>query len=217
MKKMLKFLTGLPLLISIFMLPLLSDQVVLHYRLVGNYESFGSKYHLLFLPVIVLIIGTVLEAATARATKQPTEEVPVLRILILLVLNGMSVTAVYVAGTGVQDLYQLPAGKNHLLFVFVSSVFIFLGLLLPYLPVVTGGRNKEAWSLSRYTMVKESRKYESYAFSTLGIIGLILGGLPVSNQLRWLLLFTLLLTISGITVGCVLTIRRRLFRAHERS
>ncbi len=66
-------------------------------------------------------------------------------------------------------------------------------------------------------MLKESRRYGSYALIAVGISGLVLSALPVSNLAGWLLLSAVLVAANGAAAVCVLAIRRKLIRQQERS
>lgn len=215
MSKMMKLLTVLPLVISCCAVAFFPTQVLLQYRLPTSDGAFGSKYELFLLPLVTLLAGFVLDFADKKVRRQG--ESAVLTLVSLLFLNGLNATAVYAAGTGVEGVYQLAVGKNHLLFVMIAGLFVLLGSLLPSLPVIQVNRNQSTWSLTRYTMLKESRRYGSYALIAVGISGLVLSALPVSNLAGWLLLSGVLVAANGAAAVCVLAVRRKLIRQQERS
>lgn len=51
------FLISIPIIVTVFLLPVIGSKVPLHYDALGNINRWGSKYELLLYPIVIISFG----------------------------------------------------------------------------------------------------------------------------------------------------------------
>ncbi len=175
-----KLLTRLPLtvtLISFFFMP---DTVPVHFDVNNNVDRWGSKYELLILPIIVLVIGIVFLLVSKHVNKKEENGnnnfnvLTTVSIAILGLFNVLTFFTLYIAFMGIQDLDTTKIDMFSILTFSFGIVFIIIGNVLPKAKMnhFLGVRTK--WSMSSEEAWKKSQRFGGYAFIITGLIVIIL-------------------------------------------
>lgn len=175
-----KILTRLPLavtLISFFFMP---DEVPVHFDLNNNVDRWGSKYELLILPFVIIVIGIVFLLAARHLDKKEDNGsnnfnvLTTVTIAILGLFNVLTYYTLYIAFTQIQDLGTPKINMFSLLTFTFGIVFIIIGNVVPKTKMnhFLGLRTK--WSMSSEEAWKNSQRFGGYALIITGVITIIL-------------------------------------------
>jgi len=163
----------LPLIVCLIAFAFLPNTVPVHYNFQFEVDRYGSKYELLIMPIITLVLGAVMVFV------KPSDERS--RKAILNVALGMELFfsvlfcyLLYVQAAGYTNLKDAPFGFERFILLFFGALFIFLGNLMP-----TAGRNyvfgmRTAWSTKNSTVWKKSQLFSGIAMILIGVICIIL-------------------------------------------
>lgn len=137
------FLTILPLIITLFILPNLPDNLIMHFNLAGEADRIGNKNELIILPLINILLGILLPILP---NKNPSASF----------FNKYSVEFTLV-----------------LINVFWTSLCLLLVLIGNYLPKIRsnsiiGIRTK--WTLSNHDTWYKTHKFSGKLFVICGIV-----------------------------------------------
>ncbi len=175
-----KILTRLPLAVTLTSFFFMPDEVPVHFDLNNNVDRWGSKYELLILPFVILVIGIVFMLAARHLDKKEDNGsnnfnvLTTVTIAILGLFNVLTYFTLYIAFMGTQDLDASKVDIFSLLTFSFGIVFIIIGNVLPKAKMnhFLGVRSK--WSMSSEEAWKKSQRFGGYAFIITGLIVIIL-------------------------------------------
>jgi len=129
-----------PLLITLFVLPVLPDSIPAHYGIDGNVTRYGSKYLMLFLPIFIICMGFFWLAMEKIAIKDKTkgaknaQSVKVLywaNITTTLVFTAVQIWFLRLSYTSAESIYSSEFDLARVVAVCMCISFIVIGNLLP--------------------------------------------------------------------------------------
>jgi len=201
------FLAFLPLLVTIVVLPMLPDQIPAHYDSNGIVDRWGSKYESLIVPIITIVIISVLLfigefIKRQKDISESNEKVlDVVKLVVVIVFNGLTYWFLYTAFTQVEDLNQSKLDALGIFSVLLSISFVFLGNILPKCKqnMLIGIRTK--WTLQNEEVWYKTHRVGGFVLFTLGIL---LTGLSLTVVKGWSSMFVVL--GSFLLVAIVITV-----------
>lgn len=175
-----KILTRLPLAVTLTSFFFMPDEVPVHFDLNNNVDRWGSKYELLILPFVIIVIGIVFLLAARHLDKKEDNGsnnfnvLTTVTIAILGLFNVLTYYTLYIAFTQIQDLGTPKINMFSLLTFTFGIVFIIIGNVVPKTKMnhFLGLRTK--WSMSSEEAWKNSQRFGGYALIITGVITIIL-------------------------------------------
>lgn len=138
------FLTALPVVVTISMLPSLPDKIPAHYNYLGEIDRWGSKYETLILPVLIVLTGIIclillnklyksalvsVDEKSSNDSKNNLKIVKILSIGTLIIFNIIQAYLIFnprFASNG-----SITFDLNMILCVAVGIILIIVGNYLP--------------------------------------------------------------------------------------
>lgn len=134
-KTLLTVLMFLPLVVTLCALPFLPQSVVIHFDMAGNADGFASKYALLILPIVSIVMGALFffigngEKLSSDDLSRNKKPAIVSGIASLLILNVVNLLLIYIGFNGV------PSGDlsnpNTVMTIATSIALIIIGNVMP--------------------------------------------------------------------------------------
>lgn len=178
-KVILYVLMFLPLLITVFALPFLPEQIPAHFGFNNQVDRWGSKYEALITPVFTAFFGLFFLGISRFAARQEKDGQNSAKVTLtagcvsLLIFDAMSVHLLYVAFQQVEDLSSLPIDTCQLVFLILGASLIVIGNLMPKLRMNSVMGLRTSWSMKNETVWKKSQRFGGISFMIVG--ALILG------------------------------------------
>lgn len=165
----------LPLVITLAALPYLPEQIPAHYDFHNQVTRWGSKYELLVMPALTIVLGLFMLWMANVTRKQEGEGENNYKLCILSGMLGMAafagMTLYFLAASfwQLEDLDDMPVELNSLLWSMLGLMLILLGNVMPKAKrnSLLGLRTK--WSLSSDEAWKKSQRFG-------GISAMVCGG-----------------------------------------
>lgn len=159
------FLTILPLIITLFILPNLPDNLIMHFNLAGEADRIGNKNELIILPLINILLGILLpilpnkNPSASFFNKYSVE-------FTLVLINIICYIMLFISYKNINNI-------NNLINVFWTSLCLLLVLIGNYLPKIRnnsiiGIRTK--WTLSNHDTWYKTHKSSGKLFVICGIV-----------------------------------------------
>lgn len=175
-----KLLARLPLFVTLTAFFFLPDEVPVHFDLNNNVDRWGSKYELLILPFIILVIGIVFLLIARHLDKNEDNGsnnfnvMTTVGIAILGLFNILTYYTLYIAFMGIQDLSTTNIDIFSLLTFTFGIVFIIIGNVVPKTKMnhFLGLRTK--WSMSSEEAWKKSQRFGGYSLIITGLVSIVL-------------------------------------------
>ena len=174
-------LVFIPLIITFFMLPILSDAIPIHFGWGGDVTTYGSKYVMFVLPGATMFIALFWLAMEKIAIKQD-EEKGVRNGKVLLWLNVISVSYLtimtiqfaFVAYNDIQNINEGIFDITKILTVGLGVCYVVLGNLLPKCKqnALIGFRTK--WTLKSELSWYKTHRLGGKIILIYGILSIIL-------------------------------------------
>ena len=163
----------LPLIVCLITLAFLPDTVPVHYDFNLDVDRYGSKYELLVMPVIVLILGAVMVFVKPRDERNRKSLLNI-ALGMELFMGVLFYYLLYVQAAGYTNLKEAPFGFERFIMLLFGALFIFMGNLMP-----TTGRNyvfglRTSWSAKNSTVWKKSQLFSGIAMILIGVACIIL-------------------------------------------
>ncbi len=167
----------LPLIIVLISLQFLPERIPAHYGLDGQVTRWGSKYEMLLMPIVSILMGYFFFGIAKYCAKQEenghnNETICVIAgILVLFLFNVMTGYTLYTGMHQVADLSRVTIDISQLLYEILGVALILIGNVMPKLRknAVIGLRTK--WSMKNETTWRKSQHF--------GGISLLIGGLII--------------------------------------
>ncbi|MBQ8057574.1 MAG: SdpI family protein [Ruminococcus sp.] len=174
-----KILTRLPLAVTLTSFLFMPDEVPVHFGINNHVDRWGSKYELLILPFVTIVIGIVFLLIARHLDKKEDNGsnnynvMTTIGIAILGLFNILTYYILYIAFTQVQDLDSLKIDMLSLLTFTFGIVFIIIGNVVPKTKKnhFLGLRTK--WSMSSEEAWKKSQRFGGYALIITGLITIV--------------------------------------------
>ncbi|MGL4991867.1 MAG: DUF1648 domain-containing protein [Sarcina sp.] len=191
----------LPLIITLVLLPSIPNIIPTHYGFNGQVNAYGSKYTILLLPIITIIICgffiPLMLFANEKAKKQQKDNIKIVtvsNICMVVLFNVLTYVFLYTSMTKVENLNTLLINK--LPFIIVAIVFVVLGNYMPKAkPGIAVGIRTHATRSDPEIWAKTQRVGGKF----LMIFGLII--LPIVIFLPYALVTPLF--VLGVLVSCI--------------
>ena len=196
-------LTGLPLvatLISLFCMP---DTVPVHFDINNQVDRWGSKYELLILPIVVLVVGIGLMVIAKRMDKKENSDnnnykvFTTVGIAILAVFNIITFYILYTGLTNAKIADYMQEDIYSWLVLIFGVMFVVIGNIMPKVRMnhFLGIRNK--WTKSSETVWKKTQRIGGFICVFTGLIAIV-SSFVFSGQVN-LIIFIGLLLVNAIT------------------
>ena len=197
-------LTGLPLvatLVSLFFMP---ETVAVHFDINNQVDRWGSKYELLILPIVALVMGIVLIISAKRIDKKENsgnnnyKVFTTVGIVILAVFNIINYYILYIGFTNAQTLDNMQFDIYSLLVLMFGVMFVIIGNIMPKIRTnyVLGIRNK--WTKSSEIVWKKAHRVGGFTSIFTGLIAIV-ASFVFSGQVSIIILIGLLLVNAVVT------------------
>ncbi len=164
----------LPLMGALAALPFLPEQIPGHYGSDNQVTRWGSKYEVLIVPIVTVVLGLFFLGMAKVAAKQEehgnnNEKVCIAAgIVTLLIFNAMTGYILYAGFHMAENLSSDPWDVNQILFGLLGIGMIILGNIMPKLRMNAVTGLKTRWSMKNETTWKKSQRF--------GGISYIIGG-----------------------------------------
>ena len=180
MRKWLTIIIGmLPLIVTLWVLPAMADIVPVHYGVDGSADRFDSKYTLLVMPIITLVLTIFFVvwprfADVSRADQQANlvvlERIMVPMVIFLAALNGI---IVWMAYTEVTQMYDTSLPVPRLIAGLMSLLFVVIGNVLPKTKRNHWIGVRLPWTLASDEVWYKTHRLAGYLYTGSGIVGLL--------------------------------------------
>lgn len=164
----------LPLMGALAALPFLPEQIPGHYGSDNQVTRWGSKYEVLIVPIVTVVLGLFFLGMAKVAARQEehgnnNEKVCIAAgIVTLLIFNAMTGYILYAGFHMAENLSSDPWDVNQILFGLLGIGMIILGNIMPKLRMNAVTGLKTRWSMKNETTWKKSQRF--------GGISYIIGG-----------------------------------------
>lgn len=164
----------LPLMGALAALWFLPEQIPGHYDSDNQVTRWGSKYEVLIVPIVTVVLGLFFLGMAKVVARQEehgnnNEKVCIAAgIVTLLIFNAMTGYILYDGFHKVENLSSHPWDMNQILFGILGIGMIILGNIMPKLRMNAVTGLKTRWSMKNETTWKKSQRF--------GGISYIIGG-----------------------------------------
>ena len=197
-----KILTRLPLTVTLLSFLFMPDTVPVHFGINNQIDRWGSKYELLILPLLIIVIG-VMFLLTAKYLDKNEQNgsnnfnvCTTIGMAVLLMFNVLTYYTLYISFMGFQDLEAVQIDLFNLVAFLLGLVIVIIGNIMPKAKMnsLLGLRTK--WSMSSEEAWKKSQRFGGYSAIITGLIMMVLS--VVLNGSIGLFISILLLLAMGI-------------------
>lgn len=172
-------LAVVPLIGTLFSLFFLPDSVPMHFDINHQVDRWGSKYEMLILPIIVLILGAVfifVGKSLAKNEEHGNNNYNIfstVSIAILAIFNVINIGLIYIALKGIENLSTGDIDFLRILVFMFGLLFIIIGNIVPKAKMnsILGLRTK--WSMSSEEAWRKSQHFGGYSSIVVGILTII--------------------------------------------
>lgn len=171
------FLMFLPLLITVFALPFLPEQIPAHYNFAGEIDRWGSKYESLIFPAATVGMGffmlwmAKIAAKQEESGKNNEKIVFYTGMVISLWFTIMDCVSLYKAFSAASDMsFSHPVDINQLFCIALGVSLVIMGNFMPKLrnnPII-GLRT--TWSTKNDTTWKKCQLFGGVSFMIIGAL-----------------------------------------------
>lgn len=174
MKKICWILMFLPLLMTLAGLPFLPDQMPTHFGIHGTADAWGSKYSMLLLPIISILMGGSLLAMSHAAQGQEKTGTNNAKLTLLMacitlfIFCGITGFQLAVGVLRARNLEALPVDMNQVIFILLGIMLICLGNQMP-----KARKNTVIGLRTRFSLVNEAvwKKCQRFGGITMMLSG----------------------------------------------
>lgn len=173
------FLVLFPIVLTVILLFFLPEQIPAHYNIHGLADRWGSKYELLILPAINLLMGIFFRfmgrlLARQEASGNNNERVFKLTAHITLaIFSLMTCYFLYLAYYQVEELSKTPIDLNQIIYGALGIALILIGNLMPRLRMNSTIGLRTPWSMKNELTWKKCQHFGGISFLLAGILILL--------------------------------------------
>ena len=172
-KAILMILTILPLAVIAVALIFLPDRIPVHYGTDLTVDRYGSKYELLILPGVILVMGLVFLLADRLHMKDANRKLMLdIELAFLLFFNALDYFLLYIQATETSDLNAV--GFERFIMLGFGVFFIYLGNLMPMSRRNSLVGLRTVWSRKSDTVWKKSQLFGGASMMLLGAVDILL-------------------------------------------
>ncbi|NLY54406.1 MAG: DUF1648 domain-containing protein [Firmicutes bacterium] len=195
----------LSIIITVFFLAIMPDQVPMHYNALGQIDRIGSKYENLVFPLVVFLSGALFLALARyfRKKNEPENEQVILRsgIAMLVLFNVLfgyfmwkatSYTPEAELDTTAEGIYQIGS-------LGLGAALIALASLMPKTSINSVVGLRTGWSMKNERVWQRSQRFGGIAMAICGL-AVIISGLFIKGVAGMLVGLGLLLVTALICV-----------------
>lgn len=180
---------------TVVALPYLPDSVPMHFDINGAVDRYSSKYEMLFIPAILILLNVLSEFGLlrvsrtgrdpeSRAVKSDSANAKVASLsttVISFVMVILNFALIYIAHSSADNLGELPFDFSGLSAVALGITFIAMGNYMPKTKRNSFVGMRTSWSMYNDVTWQKSNRFAAYAMILAGIVtalvGLIVGGM----------------------------------------
>ncbi|MEG2290643.1 MAG: SdpI family protein [Clostridium sp.] len=210
-EKIFNILMWLPIIVTLLLLPFMPDKMPLHIGLSGQVTSMGSKYTLIILSVIVIIMGLSVKYSIKKEAKKDVEaENATTRNEKSLTINGIAALTLLnvVFFVFIYKGFALASPNNYLpdinsiqiINIMICILLIIMGNILPKTRMNSLIGVRTSWSRANSESWAMSQRIGGRVFIAVGLISLI-GSFFIAKSL--VIVFTLGCLIAGSVVTVI--------------
>jgi uncharacterized membrane protein len=173
----------LPLIIALIMLPILPNNIPMHYNSQNEIDRWGSKYESLILPLIIIGIGFFLRAMGKLSSKNETNENNsnekasiTMGIATLLLFNFMTYIFLYTGYMQSVVDVEYKLDFNRAIFSIMGIVLIIIGNIMPKCKMNSIIGLRTTWSMKNERTWFLSQRFGGLVFIIAGLV-IILGNI----------------------------------------
>lgn len=171
-----KILTRLPLAVTLATFFFIPDTVPMHFNFNNQVDRWGSKYELLILPFVIMLLGIVFLLIANHLDKKEKDGNNNYNILItagiciLAILNVVTYFILYIAVIDAQNLSAVSVDILSVITMLFGVMMIVVGNIMPKakLNSMLGLRTK--WSMSSEEAWKKSQRFSGYSAIICGVL-----------------------------------------------
>ena len=155
----------LPLIITLFVLPIMPDIIPVHYGLYGNVTRYGSKFELLVVPafsIAMMFFWFLMERIALKDAEKGKLNAIVLywiNVMTSLIFTALQIWFVILAYTGAETTHSESIDFIKLAAVCVGIGYIVIGNLLPKCK-----RNMLVGIRTKWTLLCDATWYKTHRF-----------------------------------------------------
>lgn len=171
-----KLLTRAPMLVTLTSFFFMPDTVPVHFNGNNQVDRWGSKYELIILPCVILLMGIIVTLVANHLKKKEEHGNNNYNILItvgiclLAVFNILTYVTLYFAFAGLQDSETAPIDVASLSTLLIGFMIIVIGNIIPKAKMnsMLGLRTK--WSMSSEDAWRKSQRFGGYSAIIAGLL-----------------------------------------------
>ena len=166
----------LPLISVLIALQFLPEQIPAHYSLNNQVTRWGSKYEMLIVPIVTVMLGYFFRGIAKVAAKHEengnnNENVCIVAgIVTLIIFNAMTGYALYTSFNKIENLSLNTFDVNQLLFGILGIAMIIIGNIMPKLRMNAVIGLKTKWSMKNEATWKKSQRFGGISYIIGGIV-----------------------------------------------
>lgn len=199
----------MPIFLFLLMLPTLPSEIPAHYNMSGEITRWGSKYELLFMPIVSLITGLTFHLIIEKDKQKNKKLYYYTAICLLILFDALFIIFLYSALNNIENINDFEFYK--IFSLVISLTYIVIGNILPKCQPnkLIGIRTK--WTLSNPTIWRKTHRFTGRLFIFVGLLQILL--IQIGFELNYLIL---LLLLSALLVFITLLFSYYLFKTvHE--
>lgn len=188
-KRLMLIIALIPILYCFVMLPMLPDQVAIHWNINGVADNFGSKYFYLgfsLLPMLIVIISILLSKSAKQVNNQKQ-----LNVLLLVITVFFTIISVFFIKQSTNNELQMIK----VLTALFSLLFIILGNMMNKLHINRNFGIRLPATLKSEKVWNRIHYLGGYCFVLLGLLTLLTTIIISSANIALLVMITLLVMI----------------------
>lgn len=194
-------LAVVPLIGTVFSLFFLPDSVPMHFDINHQVDRWGSKYEMLILPIIVLIMGAVfifVGKSLAKNEEHGNNNYNIfstVSIAMLVIFNVINIGLIYIALKGIENLSTGDIDFLRILVFMFGLLFIIIGNIVPKAKMnsILGLRTK--WSMSSEEAWRKSQRFGGYTAIIAGLL-MIVESLIFSDMTTIILMLVIIFVMA---------------------
>ena len=191
-KAILSLFTFLPLIVNLIALFFLPAQIPAHYGPDLKIDRYGSKYEILILPVIILVMGLIFLITSKFSSSNPNNRIALnIGIAMVLLFNALDYFLLYIQANRISDISAF--GFNRFLLLAFGVFFIFVGNLMPMTRKNSFIGLRTKWSMKNDHVWKKCQLFGGISMIIAGIASFILAFVYPN-----LFVFVVMLILMGV-------------------
>ncbi len=216
MKKVKGLIALLPLVITAVVLPFMPESVPMHYDINGSVDRMGSRYELLLLPLLIIVIVAVSSISVKhyakRAESSDDSEANTARTnMKVLNISSLAVPVIFgVLQCGVLYMtYRNAQAKDvsvnsdlivRLSFILIGVMCIVMGNYMPKVPRNHLFGFRVTWSMYNENTWRKCNRMAGIVFMIIGLLMIVTASLAPAISIVLLSLGYLLLATVGLLI-----------------